>query len=120
MWGFPCNISATTEASDFKCGTQLEFAKAGANNFKLGTQHGVCQITRRRKGRHGPGLGELPKIWKFFFNIYTMAEASDFKFCNSLGLPKPIINHTHRKSGCSLGLGELPKHSGFSCNILQG
>jgi len=27
MWGFPFNISATAEASDFKLGTQLGFAK---------------------------------------------------------------------------------------------
>jgi len=28
IWGFPFNISATAEASDFKFGTQLGFAKA--------------------------------------------------------------------------------------------
>jgi len=27
IWGFPFNISATAEASNFKFGTQLEFAK---------------------------------------------------------------------------------------------
>jgi len=27
IWGFPFNISATAEASDFKFGTQLGFAK---------------------------------------------------------------------------------------------
>jgi len=27
MWSFPFNISATAEASDFKFGTQLGFAK---------------------------------------------------------------------------------------------
>jgi len=28
IWGFPFNITATAEASDFKFGTQLGFAKA--------------------------------------------------------------------------------------------
>ena len=46
---FP-NISVIDEASDFKFGTQLGFAKA---------QH---QITRIRKGGHGTGLGELHKF----------------------------------------------------------
>ena len=43
------------------------------------------KITRRRKGGHGPGLGELLKIWRFPFNIYTVAEARDFKFGTQLG-----------------------------------
>jgi len=38
FWGLPFNISATAEASDFKFGTQLRYAKA---------HH---QITRGRKG----------------------------------------------------------------------
>jgi len=53
IWGFPFNISATAEASDFKLGTQLRFAKA------------YDKITHRRKGRHGTGLGVLPKMWGF-------------------------------------------------------
>jgi len=61
-------ISVTDEASDFKFVIQLGFAK---------TYH---KITRRRKGRHGPGLEELLKILGFPFNINTIAEASDFKF----------------------------------------
>jgi len=48
--GFPYNISATAGASDFKFCTQLGFAKAHD------------KITRKRKGRPGPGLEELPKI----------------------------------------------------------
>jgi len=37
---------------------------------------------------YNPGLGELPKMWGFLFNIYTMAEASDFKFGTQLGFDK--------------------------------
>jgi len=79
--GFPFDITATAEASDFKFGTQLGFAKA---NHK---------ITCRKKGGHGPGPGELPKILGFPFDIYTMAETSDFKFCKHLGFAK-----AHNKS----------------------
>jgi len=60
--GFPFNISATAEASDFKFGVQLGFAKA---------HH---KIPRRRKRGRGPGLGEFPKIWGFPFKIYAMAD----------------------------------------------
>jgi len=73
----PFNISATAEASDFKFGLQLGFAKA---------HH---KITPRGKNRRGPGLGELPKMLGFLFNISATAEASDFKFGMQLGLPSP-------------------------------
>jgi len=52
IWGFPFNITATAEASDFKFGTQLGFAKA---------HH---KITPRGKSKRGLGLGELPKIFR--------------------------------------------------------
>jgi len=42
-------------------------------------------------------LGELPKIWGFLFNIYAMAEASDFKFGTQLGFAKP--HHKDTTSG---------------------
>jgi len=40
------------------------------------------------KSKCGPGLGELPEIWSFFFNISAMAIASDFKFSTKLGFAK--------------------------------
>jgi len=49
--GFPYNISATARVINFKFGKQLGFAKA---------HH---KIARKRKGGHGPWLGELPKVW---------------------------------------------------------
>jgi len=45
-------------------------------------------ITRRRNGGHGFGLGELPEISGFPFNISATAEASDFKFNTHLGFAK--------------------------------
>ena len=51
--GFSFNISATAEATDFKFGGQLGFAKTHD------------KITHRRQGGHDPGLGELPKICGF-------------------------------------------------------
>ena len=88
----PLNISATAEASDFKFGMQLGFAKAHR------------KITSRGKSGRGPGLGELPKILGFPFNISATVEASDFKFGILLGLPKAIIElHPEEKVGVALG-----------------
>jgi len=55
-FGVLFNISATAEASDFKFGTQLGFAKI----------HN--KITPREKSGCGLGLGELSKILGFPFN----------------------------------------------------
>jgi len=69
-----------TECSDFKIGRLVGFTKA---------HH---KIPFRRKRGCGPGLGELPKIWGFSFNIYAMAESIDFKFGTQFGWPiRPII-----------------------------
>jgi len=65
--GVSFNISATAEASDFKFGMPLGFAKAYHKNH-----------TQQKSGR-GLGLGELPKIG-VPFNIFATAEASNFKF----------------------------------------
>ena len=89
MFGLPYNISATAGASDFKFGAQLGFAKA---------HH---KITRRKKGGRGPGLGELPKIWRFPFNIYIMA---NFKFGIQLGFANAHYKITPiGKVGMALG-----------------
>jgi len=70
---------------------------AEATHFKFGIQLGFTQlrheITPRGKNGHGLGLGELPKILRFHFNIYTMAEVRDFKFGTQLGFSK-----AHRKT----------------------
>ena len=73
--------------------TQLGFAKA---------HH---KITPVGKSGHGLGLGKLPKILWFHFNIYAMAEARDFKFGTQLGFSKAHQkNHTQRKKvGSALG-----------------
>jgi len=89
---FPYNISATARASNFKFGKQLGFFK---------THH---KITCRRKGGHGPGLGELAKIWGYPFSIYTMTEASDFKVDTQLGFAKAHHKITPRvKVAVALG-----------------
>ena len=52
----------------------------------------------------GHGLGELPKILEFLFNIFATAEASDFKFCTQLGFVKGHQNITfNEKVGVALG-----------------
>jgi len=59
-----------------------------------------------------------PQTLEVSFNIYTMAEASDFKFGVQFRLAK--THHTITpigKSGCGLGLEESPKILGFPFNI---
>jgi len=95
-------------ASGFKFGKQLEFAKA---------HH---KITRKRKGGHGFGLGELSNIWGFPFNIYTMAESSDLKFGTQLGFAKTHHKITRRKGvSMALGSGRSPKFGGSSSIFTQ-
>ena len=85
IWGFPFIISATAEASDFKFGTQLEFAKV---------HH---KITPRGKSGHGLGLGKLPNILGFPY-ISATAGATDFKF----GTQPTIKPHAEERVGMGL------------------
>jgi len=83
--GFPFNISATNEDSDFQIGRQVGFAKA---------HH---KIPPRESGR-GHRLGELRKFLGFPFNIYATVEASDFKFGMQLGFSRAITkSHLEEK-----------------------
>ena len=77
--GFPFNISATAEASEFKFGMQLGFAKA---------HH---KITPRRKSGCGPGLGELLKILGSPLIFLQRLKLATSNLVRSLGLPRPII-----------------------------
>ena len=100
MWAWPCargapqnvwapfNISAIAEASEFKFGVQLGFAK---------DHH---KITPREKSKRGPGLGELPKILGSTINISTTAEASEFKFGTQLGFTMAHDKITPRGKVC--------------------
>jgi len=46
----------------------------------------------------------VPKIWRPSLNIYTMSEASEFKFGKQLGFSKAYIkSHTEEKVGVALG-----------------
>jgi len=86
--------------------------------LKLGFVKAHHKIRRRRNGGCGPALGELPKVWGFPFNIYTMAEASNFKFSTQLGFAKAHHKITPiGKSGYGLGLVELFKILRFHFNI---
>jgi len=79
------------EASDFKFGTQLGFAKAIIKSHQ-----------RKKWGRLW--AGGAPKILWFHFSIYTMAEARDFKFDKQLGFAKAHHKTTPRgKVGVVLG-----------------
>ena len=81
------NIYAMAEASDFKFGRQLGFAKA---------HH---KITPGGKWAWPWDRG-APKIVWFHFNIYTMAKARDFKFGTQLVFAK--AQHKTTPSGSVL------------------
>jgi len=70
-------ISVTDEASDFKFGKLSSFTKA------------YHKISRRKSGCW-PGLGELPKILGFPFNISAKINGSDLNIGGRWALPRPI------------------------------
>jgi len=72
----PFNTSATAEASDFKFGTWLGFAKGPSYNH-----------THMKSGV-ALGQGNSPKILEFPNNISVLAEASNFKFGVQQGFAK--------------------------------
>jgi len=104
IWGFPFNISATAEASDFKFGTQLVFAKA----------HHI--ITPRGKRVGGLGLGELPKILGFPYNIMQRLGLASSNLARSWGLPRPIIK-SHADERVWPWARGAPQNLGFLFNI---
>ena len=64
-------------------------------------------------------MGALQNVW-VPFNIYIMAEASDFKFGTQLGFAKAHHEITPReKRGGGLGLEKLPKILGFPIIFMQ-
>ena len=80
--------------------------------MQLGFAKGHHKITL--KSGRGHGLGELPQILKFLFNIFATAEASDFKFGMQITFSKAHHKITPKgKSGRGHRLGELPKIWGF-------
>ena len=98
IWGFPFNISATAEASDFKFGIQLGFAKA---------HH---KVTRRRKGS-SPKCGGYPSIFTQWLKLGSS------NLVHSLGLPRPTIEpHPEDKWAWPWGR-EAPIYLGFPFNI---
>ena len=72
------------------------FTSFSSDDFKFGMQLGFAKA--HHQSGCGPGLGELPEIWGFPFNVSAMAEASDLKFGTQLGFAKDHHkNHTQRK-----------------------
>jgi len=63
-------------------------------------------IIKSHQNKNGcdPGLGELPKVLGFPFNISATAKASDFKFGTQIGFAKTHHKITPRgKVGVALG-----------------
>jgi len=68
----------------------------------------------------GLGLGELPKILGFPYNISATAWTSDFKFGAQLRFAKAHHKITRRKKGGhGPELGKLPKFRGFPSIFTQ-
>jgi len=89
--GFPFNISATAEASDFKFGTELGFAKA---------HH---KITLREKSGGGLGLGSFLKFWGDPIIFLQRLGLATSNLVHSSGLPRPmIISYQEEKVGVAL------------------
>ena len=65
----------------------------------------------------GLGLGELPKIWGFLVNIYTMAEAREFKFGTQLEFAK-VHHKTIPRGQVGVALSrKVPIYLGFPFSI---
>ena len=89
--GSPFNIFATAEASEFKFGMQLGFAKSHQ------------KLTPRKKWAW-PWVRAAPQNFWRHLNISAMAEASKFKFGMQLGFAKAHHKITPRgKVGVALG-----------------
>jgi len=86
---------------------QLEFAKS---------HH---KIIPRGKSGHGLGLWELPKILRFHFNVYTIAEARNFKFGTQLGFAKAHHKTTLGGKWAGPWAREAPRYFSSSLVFLQ-
>ena len=84
--------------------------------FSCGLSRPIIKFHWKNSGS-GPGLGELPEIWGFPFNISATAEASDLKFGIQRGFVKAHHKITPKEKRGSLRLGELLKILGFPYNI---
>jgi len=82
--GFPCNISATAGTSDFKFGKQLGLPRPIIKSH-----------TEERVGNgHGPGLGELPKIWGSPSILTQWLKLATSNLVHGLVFQGPSQNHT--------------------------
>jgi len=77
--GFAFNNYTIIEASDFKFGTQLEFAKA---------HHKITPIGKRG---HGLGLGSAPQFCGSTSIFTQWLKVGTSNFVDNLGLPGPTI-----------------------------
>ena len=88
--------------------------------MRFGFSKAHQKITPRGKSGRGHGLGYLPNILEFPFNIFATAEDNNFKFGVQFGFS--IVRHkiTPRgKSGRGPGLGEIHKIWGSPLIFLQ-
>jgi len=92
------NISAMAGSSDFN------FARSWVSPMPIIKYH------TQKKRWACPWARGAPQYLRLPFNIYTMAEARDFKVGKPLGFAKAHHKITPRgKSGHGVGLGKLPE-----------
>jgi len=79
--------------------------------MQLGFAKAHYKITLKRKGRHGPGLGEPPKF-RGSPSIFTQwLKLVTSNLVHSLGLSRPIVkSHPEEKVGVALGYWSFPKY----------
>jgi len=103
----PLRISATVEANNFKCGTQIGF----------GTR--LAKTTFKTKIGGGLGQGNIQKNWDPLL-ITATVEASDFKFGMQWGSGLAYQkNNVYHQNWRGPGPGKHPKNIGTPCLFLQ-
>ena len=102
--GLPFNIYTMAEASDFKFGTQLGFAKA---------HHKIIFIGKSEHGLEG----SFPKFCGFTSIFIQWLKLGTSNLVHNLGLPWPTIKpHPEEKWGWPW-VREAPKYLGLPFNI---
>jgi len=108
IWGFPFNVSATVEASNFKFGMQLKFAKP------IIKSHPKVKVGVALRYDSSPKFGGSPMIFLQRLGLETL------QFGAQVGFAKAHHKITrNRKGGHGPGLGELPKIRGSASIFTQ-
>ena len=98
IWGFPFNNSETAEASDFKFGKQLGFAKA------------PYKITPIEKSGGGLEIVDFPIFWGFSIIFLQRLKLATSNLARSWGLHRPITKSHAEEKGSWPSAREIQKN----------